>query len=371
MFTGADGVTFSQMVDSYNAGNPAYKVNHLPIEANDLYLKLQLAVSSGEGVPDLAMNHIERIPLFQEEKRLTDLTPYLSSSNIKKENYNPKSWSMTDIAGGHYGIPLDVHSYVMYVNWDLYEKYGLTDLDDGVLTWDEFAGTAERVKADGIIPMGLSWLRAIFLASFAQLGGTLSENGTDPSFNNPIAKQVITQYTNIIKAGYTQKNGEDSWKAFLGGGVLYMPEGIWMYNDVKSAGLNTKSFDFPVFDKNKKGNWTSSHQFTIPARKNIDPNRVAASLEFINWMGEHSSAWATAGQVPSHEGGQDAVFAQMPQVFLADENEELKIYGYKYYGYAVESLDTVLGDMFFGNISIDDGLKQAVQETRDRIESGS
>jgi multiple sugar transport system substrate-binding protein len=60
----------------------------------------------------------------------------------------------------------------------------------------------------------------------------------------------------------------------------------------------------------------------------------------------------------------------MPQAFLAGENEELKIYGYKYYGYAVESLDAVLGDMFWGNTGIDEGLRQAVQETRDRIEAG-
>ena len=58
---------------------------------------------------------------------------------------------------------------------DLYEKYGLKDLDDGVLTWDELAATAEVVKQDNIIPIGLSWFRPIFLGSYAQLGGTLSE----------------------------------------------------------------------------------------------------------------------------------------------------------------------------------------------------
>jgi multiple sugar transport system substrate-binding protein len=371
MFTGADGTTFTEMVEAYNATNPKFRFNHQPLEANDLYLKLQLAVSSGTGIPDVAVNHIERIALFQEEGRVTDLTPYLANSPIKQERYNPKAWAMTNLAGGHYGVPLDVHSYILYVNWDLYTKYGLTDLDDGVLTWDELRQTAPKVMADGIVPIGLGWHRVIFLASYAQLGGTLSDNGADPSFNNDIAKRVVNHYNALVNDGLTQKPGEDSWRMFLGGEVLYMPEGIWMYNDIlRTPGLNTKSFDFPVFDRNVKGNWTSSHQFTIPTRRNLDTERLNASLEFINWVGENSNAWAEAGQVPAHEGGQRGSLRNLPQAFLANENDELKIYGYKYYGYAVESLDRVLTDIFFGNISADEGLRRANQETRDRIEAG-
>jgi multiple sugar transport system substrate-binding protein len=372
MFTGADGVTFTEMVAAYNATNPAIKVNHQPIEANDLYLRLQLVVASGTGIPDIAVNHIERIPLFQEEGRIVNLASHLANSPSKKERYNPKAWAMTEIAGGHYGIPLDVHSYILYVNQDLYSKYGLTDLDDGVLTWDEVRATAQKIKATGdpIVPIGLGWLRVMFLASYAQLGGTLSTNGKDPSFDNAIARQVLNSYNGLVNQGYTQRWGDDPWKMFLGGEMLYMPGGIWMINNVKDVGLNAKMYDFPVFDAKVKGNWTSSHQFTIPTRKDADPARIAASLEFINWVGENSGAWAVAGQVPAHEGGQKQGLTGLPQAFLADEEDELKIYGYKYYGYAVEALDTVLGDMIFGNITIDDGLKQSVQETRDRIEYG-
>jgi len=225
MFTGADGVTFSQMVEAYNATNPTFRVNHMPIEAGDLYLRLQLAVASGSGIPDIAVNHIERIPLFQEEGRILNLAPYLAQSPIRKERYNQKAWSMTEIAGGHYGIPLDIHSYILYVNWDLYTQYGLTDLDDGVLTWDELRQTAQRLLAsgDGIIPIGLGWLRPIFLASYAQLGGTLSEDGTNPSFNNAISQRVVAHYADLIRSGYTHRLGEDPWRIFMGGQMLYMP----------------------------------------------------------------------------------------------------------------------------------------------------
>lgn len=370
-FTGADGAAFPDIVDAYNATNPDYTVIHRPMVAEDLYMKLQMAVSSGEGIPDMAINHIERIPLFQEEGRVMDLTPYLANSEIKEENYNPKAWSMTDIDGGHYGVPLDVHSYVMWVNMDLYEKYGLTDLDDGVLTWDEFEKSAEIVKQDGVIPMGLSWWRCLFLSSYAQLGGTLSEDGQEPSFDNDIARQVMNQYCSIVQAGYTQADGEDSWKAFLGGNVLYEPEGVWMYNAVRDSGLNIKAYDFPVFDASQKGNWTSSHQFTIPTNPNMTDERIEACLDFMKFVEDHAADWSVAGLVPAAKPAlEDEAFKQMPQYFLASEDEELKIYDYKYYGYAVEALDKVLGDMMYGKLSVDDGLRQAQSETHDAIEMG-
>ncbi len=371
MFTGADGAAFPDIVDAYNATDPDYTVIHRPMEAEDLYLKLQMAESSGEGIPDMAMNHIERVPLYQEQGRILDLTPYLEEADIKKENYNAKAWEMTDLGGGHYGVPLDVHSYILWVNMDLYEKYGLTDLDDGVLTWDEVAKTAEKVKASGddVIPIGLSWHRPIFLSSYAQMGGTLSEDGVTPSFNNETAVAVLEQYVNMVSAGYTQKDGEDSWKAFLGGNVLYEPEGIWMYNAVRDSGLNIKGFDFPVFDPSAKGNWTSSHQFTIPVQPQQDEERIKACLAFMKYVEEHAAGWSAAGLVPASKATlEDETFSQMPQYFLASETDELKIYNYKYYGYAVDALDKVLTDIMFGKISIEDGLRQAEMETKDKIE---
>lgn len=96
VFTGADGTSMQAMVDAYNATNPDYTVNHRAIEANDLYLKMPLAIQSGEDVPDVCINHVERVPLFQEQGFLEDYTDYLADSPVSKENYNPKAWEMTD-----------------------------------------------------------------------------------------------------------------------------------------------------------------------------------------------------------------------------------------------------------------------------------
>lgn len=368
VFTGADGTSMQAMIDAYNATDPDYTVNHRAMEANDLYLKMPLAIQSGEDVPDVCINHVERVPLFQEQGFLTDYTAYLDGSEVSKDNYNPKAWSMTDIAGGHYGIPLDVHSYILYVNEDLYAQYGNGVLDDGVLTWDEVESVADACVADDIIPIGMAWLRVKFLASYAQLGGTLSTDGNTPDFNNDTAVKVLDNWTNLMGKGYAQKEGDDSWQLFLAGKVLFCPEGIWMYNNVKEAGLNAKMYDYPVFDAGTKGNWTSSHQFVLPKNDNRDDEKTQAVLDFINFMGNNSLEWAKAGQCPAHVSIKDVTeFKDMPQAFVADESDELKIYNYKYYGYAVEALDKVLGEVLFGRMTPQEALDQAVQETKDQI----
>ncbi|WMC93639.1 extracellular solute-binding protein [Kineothrix sp. MB12-C1] len=371
VFTGADGSSMQAIVDAYNATNPDYTVNHRAIEANDLYLKMPLAIQSATDVPDVAINHVERIPLFQEMGLLDDYNEVLADSNVKPENYNPKAWTMTELAGGHYGIPLDVHSFSLYVNMDLYEKYGNGSMDDGVLTWDEVKEAGEACLADEIIPIGMTWQRVMFLSSYAQLGGTLSTDGSVPDFNNDKAKQVFDTWTELEQLGYTNKDGDDPWQLFLGGKMLYCPEGIWMYNNVRETGLNAKMFDYPVFEPGTKGNWTSSHQFVLPKNPNRDAEKTQAVLAFIDYLGNNGLEWAKAGQVPAHVAIKEvAEFKDMPQAFFADENEELKIYDYKYYGYAVEALDKITGEVLFGRMTAEDALNQAVQETKGRIEMG-
>lgn len=366
VFTGADGSSMQAMVDAYNATNPDYTVNHRAMEANDLYLKLPLAIQSGQDVPDVAISHIERLGLFQENNFLTDYTGLLEGSKIKKENYLQTAWEMSDLNGGHYGVPLDVHSFVTYVNMDLYDKYGNGALDDGILTWDEIFASGEATKADGVIDVAIGWYRANWLSSYAQLGGTLSADGSDPSFANETAEKVLNKWKEFYDAGYTSKEGDDPWAMFTGGQMLYCPEGIWMRNQAEEAQMNYKMVEYPAWDEDHRGGWTSSHQFILPVKADRTDEQTQAALDFINFIGENSLEWAKAGQRPAHLSINDvAEFKDMPQSFITDDY--LLMYDYKYYGYATEALDKIFPEVFFERMEALEGLKQAEQETRDLI----
>lgn len=370
VFTGADGTSMQTMVDAYNATDPDYTVNHRAMDANDLYLKLPLATQSQEDVPDIAINHVERLTLHSDNGYIDDFTPFLEGSPVQKENYNATLWEASDMSGGHYGVPLDSTAEIMFVNMDLYEKYGGGALDDEVVTWDEIEAVGDATVADGIIPLGISWRRASWLSGYGQLGGTMTQDGETPVLSDAPSIQVLETWQKLHDAGYTQKEGDAPWELFLGGQVLYVLEGSWMLNNAIESGVNYKIVDFPVYDTGAKGHWTSSHNFVLPRNDARDDEKTAAALDFINFIGENSMTWAEAGQIPAHLSVvEDPAFDEMPQAFIAQSDDStLKVFTYKYYGFAVESLDKVLDEILYGRMSIEDGLAQAEQETKDRIE---
>lgn len=368
VFTGADGKSMQSMVDAYNATEPDYTVNHRAIESNDLYLKLPLAIQSGQDVPDVAINHVERLPVFVENGFLTDLNSIIKDTEIKPDKYNEKVWGMSEINGGHYAVPLDYHTFVTYVNMDLYEKYGKGSLDDGYLTWDEIKASGEAAKEDSIIPVALTWYGANWRSSYAQLGGKMTSDGIDPMITDDSSVKVLNMWKELYDAGYTLKEGDTGWEMFLGGQVLYCPEGIWMLNNAKESGMNYKMVEYPAWDAEHRGGWTSSHQLVIPKDEGRSEEETKAALDFINWIGENSMEWAKAGQVPAHKAIlENDEFKEMPQFFLTEDDDKIKMFEYKYYGYTMESIDKVLPEVLFGRMTPEDALRQAEQEARDRI----
>ena len=370
MLTGADGINMTAIVEDFNATNPNFTVIHRPMPESELYINFPLAVMSGVGVPDVALNHIERMRVFADNDLITNLAPYLAQHGIVRDNYNTRAWDMASFAGGHWGIPLDVHSFVMYVNMDLYEIHGQGELDDGIVTFDEIIAAAPRLLEAGLIPFPITWQRAIFLSMYGQLNGSLSTDGVNPDFNNADAIRVLELWQYIESNGWTHMEGDSPWEMFLGGHAMWVPEGIWMYNHTVAAGMNVRMINHPVFYVDRKGNWTSSHQFVIPV-DNRDEARIAGIFEFIDFVGHNSIEWARAGQVPAHVSILDhPEFADMPQAFLAYYDEELAMYDFRYYGFAVQAIDPVLPEVLRGRMTPQEAMERAESHARELIEIG-
>src|SRR5690606_10685224 len=142
------------------------------IAADDMYTKIPTVVNSGKGIPDLTIVHAERIKQFIDNDLLSPYDDLLADyPEIKAENYVPAGWDIGDIDGSRYSVPLDVHTFVMYYNKDLLEKYAPNALDDNVITFDEIRAAGEVSSKDGITGFGLTWTRPIFLSIYNQLGG--------------------------------------------------------------------------------------------------------------------------------------------------------------------------------------------------------
>lgn len=376
VFTGADGATMQSMVDEFNASQDEVHVTHTPMTADDLYQILPTNVASGAAVPSVAIVHIERIPNFITKEMLYayDLD-FIAQAGIKPENYNAAAWARTDIGGEHYGIPLDVHSYVTYINKDLFDKYDLNGfVEDGYLTFDEIRALGDKAREQGYEGeiFDLGWMRAQMLCYYAQLDPnlTLSEDGVNPSINNPAMKQAMETMKALSQDGYTTVKNTDYSSKFYSGELLVWSEGIWMMAAAVDAGINFEMLPAVCYSPDVCKSWTSSHNFVQFADENRTEEEDLAVAKFVNWMGEHSYTWAkNAGQCPAHLSiNEVAEFADMPQHFLADPARvnELAIYSYEYWGLFDTAFSRVGWD-FVDDIEIDAALAQIDQEIADAI----
>lgn len=377
-FTGPDGQNMKSMIDEYNKTNPTYKIKNISLKESDMYKKIQTVVTSGKNVPDLMIVHAERIKLYKDNEMLTNFDEHLTDyPEIKGENYLKEAWDIGDLDGSRYSVPLDIHSFAMYYNKDLVEKYAPGSLDDNIVTFDEIKAAGEKSQNDKITALGITWTKPNFLSTYAQNGGKLTENGIDPTINNEQAKAAFQIWNDMYKERVTNKDGEDPAQMFLQGKLIFYPEGIWMNNNLKGTKFEYGLTNAPQLtdDKSKMVNWSSSHQFVMFNSKERSNDKEKGAVAFIDWLRDNSLEWAKAGQNPaSLKILDDPEYQKMAQSLLLKDPEEqasLKIFDYKYNGYVSEELDAKALEIILGKTSIDKGIANIQKTLEDKIAKDS
>lgn len=370
VFTGGDGEAMQEIVDAYNATNPEYTVVHRMMAQEDLYQNLPLAVQSGTDVPDLAINHVDRLQLNQENGIYLAMDEYIDANgNITADKYNAAAWNPGEINGSRYAVPLDIHGYLTYYNKDLVEKYCPNVLDDNVITFDEIAEFAPAAAEDGVYTYALTWARNEFQQWYAQLGGKVTEDGTEPTLNNDTAKKVLTDWKTAIENGWCTQDGDDPTNLFGQGQLIFIPEGTWMIGTFDSMEVNYGATYAISYDEAKPISWASSHQFVMPAKEQ-SAEKGAAIMDFIAFFQDNSLPWAKVGQCPATVAITDnAEFQEMPQAFFLSDPSLTMISEYKYYGYMVSALDSFVGEVAFGRMDVDEALETYNQQISDNIKN--
>ncbi len=377
VFTGGDGAVMQGMVDAFNASQDEVIVNHTPMTADDLYQKIPLTVQTGTGIPDVCVVHIERIPNFVNQELLYSYDlDLVAEAGIKQENYNQAAWVKSTIDGEQYGIPLDVHGNVTYINKDLFDQYGLNEiLTDGYITFDEIRWAGDKAKEQGFTGavFNLGWMRAQMLGYYAQNaeGHKLTDDGIAPSLDKEAMAKAMETMKSLYEDGYTTKKTDDYSSMFYGGELLIWTEGIWMKAAAVDAGINFEMYPGVCYTPDNCKAWLSSHNFVQFADEERTEEEDLAVAKFVNFMGENSLTWAKdAGQVPAHVSLNEVEeYASMPQAFLSDPErvDELAIFYYQHWGLFDTAFSRVGWDFVDGTISIDDALVQIEKEIADAI----
>lgn len=373
--TGDDGAYMDAMVAAYNDTDPEFPVES--VITSDMYTKIYTVMNTGKDIPDLTLIHADRVPQFSDLNMLESVDNLTAAeSGLTADNYLETAWNAGNYEGTQYTIPLDIHGNVMYYNTDLLEKYGATSfLDDNVVTIDEMNSLAGKLdEGDYIVNNAL--IEWVALGNVINLGGAISDGDGNPTLNTPEMKTVVESLKSVADNGLLTPYGEDGYAIFQAGNVLFSTDGTWTVTAHSSVeGLNFGMTNIYSVTEDKFTNRSSSHMFALLENEARTDEKEVGVAAFLEWMRANSLEWAKAGQiVASREVFESEEYQEYPQSFFTSSEEQKQasyIFEYKYYSYVEQALGTVLNDMIYGNIEVEEGLIQAQQQVEDLIEQNA
>ncbi len=327
-FGGGDGIRMKQIVEEYNKSQDEVQVNQTTLAWGEpFYTKVHTAVVSGE-TPDVMSYHLSRVGTGIASGDLRPLTSEeLAQAGLKQSDFQQSVVQRSLEASKKYGdsdqlfgVPLDIHTLVLYYNKNILEKAGVLTEDGepmGLDSFDSFKKMLTTVKEKTrLIPIASgshsgdpasAW--RIWFTFFKQLNGDFLKND-QLSFEDMAnqGKKALQMYAELAKDGLLTKN--TSYPAmvalFSAGRTAFMINGNWEVPtivDLQKQGKLPFEYGIVPFPKlfDNPDTWGDSHQLAIPNNTKTPPSpeKVAAALKFIAYLVKQP-AWAGGGHIPTY-----------------------------------------------------------------------
>jgi multiple sugar transport system substrate-binding protein len=192
------------VVDNFNEAHDDVQVCWTNAGAGgDEYDKFTTAITAGTGAPDVVMMEADRVPTFQIQGGIIDISDY--GYEDVKDNFSEGAWKDVSVGDGIYGAPIDGGPMAMIYRKDVFEQYGITP----PTTWAEYETAAQTVKDAG------GPLFGDFGANVpAAIMALLYQNGAQPftydpsnegeigiNLNDAATKEVLDYWDGLVEKG--------------------------------------------------------------------------------------------------------------------------------------------------------------------------
>jgi arabinosaccharide transport system substrate-binding protein len=193
---------FDVMAEKWNAQHPDRQIelesSVLPYD--DMHNKLQIALQSGVGAPDICDIEISRFPNFlMGVPQLLPLNDYFAPY---LDDIVPSRLGIYSKGANMYGAPTHVGATVAFYFVELLESAGIDYRQ--IKTWDDFAEAGRKLKQVhpdkfmGIAETSAAWT---VTAMLAQQGTDLVSEDERPLINTPEMLRAVTTMQNMVKEG--------------------------------------------------------------------------------------------------------------------------------------------------------------------------
>ena len=221
-----------QLVDAeFNELYPNVTLEYVARDAAETYQQIQLAVTAGSGVPDVAVIEDSNLAQFAQLGVLADITdwvePYVSDINAYK-------WNQATVDGRYYAMPWDSGPVAVFYRRDVFEQAGIDPA--AIQTWDDYFQAAQTImEQTGVSMLQHSKARnnaRMFEKLLWQRGlGYIDEEGNVILDQDPRILETLEYLGSFWDEGLTTDAEEwtDAWyRNFSEGRVATHPGAVWM-----------------------------------------------------------------------------------------------------------------------------------------------
>jgi raffinose/stachyose/melibiose transport system substrate-binding protein len=287
-----DAATYRQMFDTFEKSHKNIKIDFKPYKSTDYNTILSTGLTQTGG-PDVAqLRSYGGLQPLIKANRLVPLDGKVSGLTNFDDSALTGAKGKQD--GKVYGVPLEMSTFQIYYNKDVFAKYNLQP----PTTWDQMVSAAQQLKSNGITPFAASgkdtWLLPLYADAFGatRYGGADFEKKvlsgqakfTDPNYVASL--DVLNQLKPYFPKDMMGLGETDVQTLFATGKAAMIPEGSFALNPMLA--INPK-LNLGVFNAPPAPDAVTSHPLQVgwvdaSYGLNAKSKHQKQALELLNWM---------------------------------------------------------------------------------------
>lgn len=309
LFGGGEGNFMEEIVQAYNATNPAMTVRNVMLEWGEYYTKLMTAVAVGKG-PDIGISHVAKLPELYDQGVVVAMDKFAEAAGVDWSQINPTTLGAATIDGSIYAFPIDTHAEVFFYNREILEDCGFLEPGEDLAPPNDAEGfiaymlEMKEALPEDVYPIAFSTNGddpyRLWWALYFQMGGApIITEDLEITFEKEKVVASLEYMKRWYDEGLIPINLEDFYGFFMSArSAATFISGVWCTSSLEAIdGFRFGVLELPtLFEKNAQ--WGDSHTFILPVKPNANETRMVEAMKFMDFMSNNGSVtWARAGHV--------------------------------------------------------------------------